>query len=338
MAAVRVLTVTNMYPSRERPGRGTFVRTQVESLRGLGVEVEVFATPTEASRLNYLRGAREVRRRVTREQFDLIHVHFGLCGLMTLGQSRCPVVISYCGGDLIHRYEPLISWRNRVISRWLARRASAVIVKSQEMKRLLGDPRAHVIPNGIDLQLFRPLDRTWARQQLGLAPDRLSVLFVGDYAGSRVKGFDLVEQAVARLASLLPEREVDLIPVYGEPQERLPLYMNAADVLAVASLWEGSPNAVKEALACNLRVVSVDVGDVRQLLGADPDCRIVARIPEAMAQALSELLSPPRRGSGRERMRALSSVAVARRVLGVYEEVLNGRSVRERGGVNESAR
>lgn len=311
---MRVLVVTNMYPSAERPGFGTFVKVQVDSLRALGVEVKVFRVDTSASRLNYVVGVREVARRLSTGGFDLVHVHFGLCGPMAVWQRRYPVVVSYCGSDIMHR-------GNRVVSRWVARRAAAVIVKSERLKGVLGHPEAYVIPNGVDLSMFRPMEKAYARSQLGMREGPLQVLFVGDYVG-KLKGFNLVARGVEMAGERLAER-VELVPVYGEAYERIPLYMNAADVLVMASEWEGSPNAVKEAMACNLPIVAVDVGDVRQLLEGEPTCRIVDRTPEAIAAGIASVLSGRRRARTRERLTELSSEATARRVLSVYERVLS---------------
>tara|TARA_Y100000588_G_scaffold330566_1_gene367560 strand:+ start:3734 stop:4723 length:990 start_codon:yes stop_codon:yes gene_type:complete len=313
---MRVLTVTNMYPSPARPVCGSFVKAQVDSLRELGVDVQVLFVDTGASKFNYLRGAREVAARLASGPYDLIHVHFGLCGLWTSWQSHCPVVISCGGGDIMH---PL----TRPISQWVARRADAVIVKSEQLKHALGVSQAHVIPNGVDLSMFRPMEQTEARRRLGLDADTLYVAFVGDYVG-KLKGFDLVTEAVGMAGRSLSHKRIELLPVYGEPHEMIPLYMNAADVLALASKWEGSPNVVKEAMACNLPVVIVDVGDARERLDGEIGCHIVDRTPESFARGLEAVLSRRQRTSSRDRMGPLSSEAVANRVLGVYEEVLRG--------------
>lgn len=305
---VRVLTVTNMYPRPEWPGFGTFVRVQVESLRAAGVTMDVVHIATRRSRLNYLLGIRQVGRALDAQHFDLIHVHFGLCGLTTAWQRRCPVVISYCGSDIMH---PL----NLRLSRWVARRAATIIVKSERLKRVLGDARAHVIPNGVDLSLFRPMDRQEARIRLGLDSQPRYVLFVGDYVG-KLKRFDLVVAAVEQVRQSWPDSRVEIVPVYGEPFERVPLYMNAPDVLVLASEWEGSPNVVKEALACNLPVVAVDVGDVPQLLAGLAGCRIVERNAEGLARGLIEVLSNGRPSDSRARckvcQRRLSRAASCR--------------------------
>jgi glycosyltransferase involved in cell wall biosynthesis len=111
----------------------------------------------------------------------------------------------------------------------------------------------------------------------------------------------------------------------GLQPERVPIFLNAADCLLLTSPWEGSPNIVKEAVACNLAVVSVDVGDVReQLAGVNPS-RIVSTVPEEIARGVLEIVSSPSRSNGREKLKAISSDTVAQRILAVYRVALGAR-------------
>jgi len=191
-------------------------------------------------------------------------------------------------------------------------------VKSAEMKRKLGLASAQIIPNGVDLNAFRPLDRNEARKALGLDPEKKYVLFPYDPAEQR-KRYDLIRAAVAEAQFSNPELEI--LHVRGVPRERMPLYMNAADLLLLASIFEGSPNAVKEAMAVNLPVVSVDVGDVRELLGQTEGCLIVPRDTKAMAGKIVEVCRSPVRTQGREQIARLSIENVAKQVVAVYAQV-----------------
>jgi teichuronic acid biosynthesis glycosyltransferase TuaC len=141
------------------------------------------------------------------------------------------------------------------------------------------------------------------------------VLFPYNPAEER-KRFDLIEAAVARAREKI--RELEILHARGVPQDRMPLYMNAADVLVLASLFEGSPNAVKEAMAVNLPVVTVDVGDTADLIGPTEGCYLVPRDVEAMAEKIVEVCRRGTRTRGREWITRLSMEKVAREIAEVY--------------------
>jgi glycosyltransferase involved in cell wall biosynthesis len=201
----------------------------------------------------------------------------------------------------------------------LARLASAVIVKSRQMASKLRMPSAHVIPNGVDLNLFRPMDQADARRLLGLDLSKKFVLFPYNPVEPR-KRFDLIEAAVSLAHERIPSCEV--LVVRGLPQEQLSLYMNAADVLVMASIFEGSPNAVKEAMATNLPVITVDAGDAAELIGSTPGCYLVPRDAGAIAARIVEVCHSGRRTNGREWIRRLSRETVAEQIVDVYAEAL----------------
>src|SRR5579863_5537444 len=246
MKSFRVLVVTNLWPSEVDPGYGSFVQAQMESLRPLGVEFDVLFIQGRASRWNYARAAADLRRRLKVKPFDLIHAHFGLSGWVARCQFRIPVVVSFMGDDVLGRFKRNghISIYGRFLqaSSWLlARVVRSVIVKSEEMRSTLGLHSARVIPNGVDLNLFRPMEQSEARRALGLDPAKKLVLYPYDPAEQR-KRFDLIEAAVASARREVPSLEI--LQARGKPRERMPLYMNAADVFVLASLAEGSPNAL----------------------------------------------------------------------------------------------
>jgi glycosyltransferase involved in cell wall biosynthesis len=323
MRSFRVLVVTNLWPSEADPGYGSFVQAQMESLRPWGVEYQTLFINGRASRWNYVRAVSEVRRTVRNGHFDLIHAHFGLSGWVARLQRRVPVVVSFMGDDVLGRFNrkgrlTLVGRLFRISSRALARRVAAVIVKSLEMKQQLGWQAARVIPNGVDLDLFRPLDRDEARRQLGLSLEKRLVLFPYD-ARTANKRYDVVEAAVTRARASVPE--IEILNPKAEPRERMPLFFNAADVLVLASHSEGSPNAVKEAMAVNLPVVSVDVGDVRELLAGTEGCYIVRRDVEELAAKIVEVCRRPARPRGRERAAGWSMENAAQAIVEVYAQV-----------------
>jgi glycosyltransferase involved in cell wall biosynthesis len=328
MASYRVFVVTNLWPTADDPGYGSFVEAQMESLKPLGVDFDVLFINGRASRWNYFRAGRELRRRLRSTRYDLIHAHFGLSGWVARCQLRVPVVVSFMGDDILGRFarSGRITLYGRLLqasSFLLARAVRAVIVKSEQMRATLGLGSARVIPNGVDLDLFRPMEQREARRALGLDAAKKFVLYPYDPAEQR-KRFDLIEAAVARARDAVPRLEV--LHARGVPRERMPLYMNAADVFVLASLAEGSPNALKEAMATNLPVITVDVGDAVRLVGSTAGCYVVPRDAEAIAQKVVEICQAGERSRGREAIAHLAMGKVACRIVDVYAQALGRKA------------
>ena len=321
----RVLVVTNLWPAPADPGYGSFVKAQMDSLRPLGVDYDAMFVDGRESQWSYLRGVFQVRHRLQTQHYDLIHAHFGLSGWVARFQRRAPLVVSFMGDDVLgqsdgHGRITAMGRFFQLSTRALARRAEAVIVKSRQMKDRLGLDSARVIPNGVDLQLFQPMDRRAARTALGLDSSRKYVLFPYDRA-LPVKRFDLVQEAVRLARGDIPELEV--LQVSRVPRERMPLYLNAADALVLASYTEGSPNSVKEAMAVNLPVISVDVGDVAEVIGGTGGCFIVTPRADAIAARIVEVCRTAIRTSTRSRIvESYSEEIIARRIVDVYARVL----------------
>ena len=331
---MRVLAVTAIYPTAERPGYAVFVRTQIESLRRVGVDVDVLLIEGRNRKLMYAKAMYELRRRLAATPYDLVHAHYSYAGVVARTQSRVPVVVTYHGDDLLGTVDEggrTTTFSRAVVAagKVLAELVDAVIVQTDVMARVLRRPDVHVIPHEVDLDVFRPLDRREARAALGLDPTKRYVLFAAP-PHIPVKRFPLARDAVERLRER--DSSVELLVVYRESQERLALHMNACDALVFPSFQEGSPNIVKQALACNLPIVATDVGDVRELFGDTPGCVLSEPDAEAFAQRLEEMLARRERTQGRERVRHLDAPRVANRVTHVYERVLEARS--RRGGVS----
>jgi glycosyltransferase involved in cell wall biosynthesis len=314
---MNILVVTSMYPTREDPGLGAFVASQVESIRRFGHTVDVLFLDARRAKWELVKGIPETRSLAASGRYDLIHAHFGYNGLPACLQRKLPVVVSFCGTDLMR---PAL----RPISRWVARRADACIVKSTQLREVLG-VRAHVIPNAVDLERFRPEPKHGVRRRLGLHPTMRYALFAAD-PDRPEKRYDRARQALefARRFGV----DLDPLVLHRRPHEEVPLYMNAADVLLLTSDYEGSPNVVKEAMACNLPVVSTDVGDVRTVLGRTRNCAVSASSPDALGRGILAVLQDGGRSDGRTRIAHLASDAIAERIVGIYRRVLQQREGR----------
>jgi glycosyltransferase involved in cell wall biosynthesis len=317
---LRVLVVTNLWPYEGDPSYGCFVQSQMESLRPLGVEYDVLFINGRASRWNYARALPQFWRRLREKRYDLIHAHMGLAGWVARCQRRVPLVVTFHGNDVpgkVNRSGRTTFYGHllQISSIVLARLVRSVIVQSEEMKRILRLDSARVIPCGVDLALFHPMARDEARRALGLDPKKKFVFFPYRPAEER-KRYDLVEAVVKRVREQVPE--IEILLVNRVPPPDVPLYINAADVMVMASMMEGSPCAVKESMAANLPVVSVAVGDTPQLLGSSEGNYLVPRDVERMAEKVVEICLSGKRSRGRELVERLSMEKIARQVLEVY--------------------
>jgi glycosyltransferase involved in cell wall biosynthesis len=325
---MRVLVATAMYPKPERPAFGSFVKTQVESLRKAGVDVDVFVLDGPNRKLMYPKAVSELRRRVRIADYDLVHAHYSYVGAVARMQRRVPLLLTFHGDDILGTVDERgrTTPTSRLISaagRRLGELVEGVIVQTEQMARRFRRSDVHVIPHEVDLETFRPVDRDRARAELGLDPERRYVLFAASPA-IPVKNFRLAESAVELLGRL--GLECELIVVHQEPQSRLALYMSACDALAFPSWQEGSPNIVKQAMACNMPIVGTDVGDVRALISATLGCHVVPHGEEAFAAGLRQELELRRRTNGRDAVKHLSCELVAGRLIRAYEQTLHGSS------------
>jgi teichuronic acid biosynthesis glycosyltransferase TuaC len=314
---MKVLIVTNMYPSATLPSFGTFVYDQVESLRSLGVTVEVLAFNGRESKWHYLGAFPRYWWTLLRNRYDIVHAHYVLAGIVARAQWGHRVILTHHGPEVLGQPR----WQGP-LCKFVTPLFDGVIHVTEEVRQRLNDEDGWVIPCGVNLDAFHPVPRDVARKQLGLPEDAPLILFAGDYWRPE-KRFDLVEAAVAEVRQQLPDAE--LILLTKKPHDIVPLYMCACDVLILTSDLEGSPMVVKEAMACNLPIVSVKVGDVAEVIAGTDGCAIAERDPRDIASKLLVPLRAPRRTDGRARITHLRHDAVATRIVGVYNDVLSKR-------------
>lgn len=325
---LRVLMITSEWPAPGFPRTTTFIKRQAEFLQAAGVAVDVFAFHGGKSPVNYAASWRRAQPLVRSGRYHLVHAQFGQSGLLAL-PKRLPLVVTFRGSDvlgIVGDGDGRYTVRGRALqraSRLVARRADAVIIVSDHMRSCFEtDAPVHVIPSGIDLELFRPHPKDEARRRLGLDPDERLVLFVGRATQAR-KRFPLAQAAVDIVTRKLPAR---LVIGWGIPHEQMPLMMSACDALVVTSMQEGSTNVVKEALACDLPVVAVPVGDVPERLEGVDGCEVCYdERPEAIAAALERVLRRGGRVDGRSAVACLDETLLTERVIGVYRSVLDRR-------------
>lgn len=336
---MRILAITNMYPSPTSPMSGVFVEQQVNGLLSVGVEVQVLLIDRRREgALTYYRMKPRIRKVVADFRPDLVHVMYG--GVMAHQVARQiglpPVLVTFHGADLYGEnlsglVRKLISRYGVHCSRKAARRALAVVVVARFLIKFLPrdtkQEKIRVIPCGIDLNRFKPMEQQACQQQLGWRPNAIHVLFVSGI-GSLHKRPWLARAAVDHLVGGGVPAELHCLA--NVPNAEVPAWINASDVLLLTSLDEASPTIVKETLACNVPVVSVDVGDVAERIEGIAGCHLARADPADLALKLRSVFEHRQRLDCRAQVEGLSHIAVAQRLKQFYEEILAPPNFRAR--------
>lgn len=317
---MRVLTVTNMYPTAARPVYGIFVGEQVEALsRHCGVVPEVYHIDTSRGRRAYLRSLLELPRIIAAGGYDIVHVHYGLSGLFMLRPfwtSPTATLLTLHGGDIQPEQGKPVQV---ALTRKILQRVDAAVALNERMARLASEccSRVEQIACGVDTQLFSP---GAAKAKDGT----VRLLFVSD-PSRRVKNYPLFQS----VAAILRQRygfEIEELQLSGFSREEASATMRSADLLLLTSISEGSPQVVKEALACDLAVVSTPVGDVRRMLAGLEGCAVAAsHDADELARLAAESLSGRIAGSPRRQRifdLKLDEKSTAERVYNLYCSLL----------------
>lgn len=307
---MRILIVTNMWPSSNAPVRGIFVAEQVRSLEARGHDVSVVSLERPGRRTRYAWGIVEVAKAVSKHRPQIVHAHYGFSGVVASLQRAAPLVVTYHGSD-VH-----VDWQ-RKISLLAARRAAANIFVSQRQRELLPAKHSWVLPCGVDPVLFHPRSRPDARRELGLDPAQPVLLFAGAFKNA-VKNYPLLAAALAEA----PRTECFVQEMAGISRDLVPVWMAAADALVMTSISEGSPMVVKEALFMQLPIVSTAVGDVPDRIGNVDGCHVVASESGTVRRAIDAVLKRRERLRDDSARADLSLDRVAERLEAIYADVL----------------
>lgn len=293
-------------------GIGNVVFNQAESLRNQGIQIDFFPVKGKGL-IGYTKNIFLLWKHLQNNKFDIIHAHYSASAFVATIAVRRSLVVSLMGSDAFMSVLWSITARFFYKLSW-----DVTIVKTKGMKEQLRMKKSLVIPNGVDLNKFKPVPKKEARAHIGYSETKKLIIFVSDPAREE-KNFDLAKAAVKYLG----RNNVELMPVFNVPSSEIPFYMNAADVLLLTSKWEGSVNVVKEAMACNLPIVSTDVGDVRENTADVIGCYVYENNPASLMEGLEKALQLETRSNGRAKIIELNldSESVAKKLIAVYEGI-----------------
>ncbi len=293
-------------------GISPIIKNQGLSISKQGVSVSYFNIKGKGL-FGYLKNIFILGNYVRKEDINLIHAHYSLSAFVAAISSRKPVVASLMGSD-VHKsvfMRKLIIFFTRYI--W-----KITIVKSENMKEILGINSIVVIPNGVDLNVLKPIELSVAKKHTNFPENKKIVLFFAN-PERKEKNYTLAEKAI----EILNDNGVSLQVVHGVDFHDVPFYLNASDVVLMTSISEGSPNVIKEAMACNTSIIATDVGDIKAIIGSTPGCYITSFDPVDVASKLKKALEFNGKTQGRDNILHLDSNIIADRIISIYESILS---------------
>lgn len=286
-----------------------FITDQVEALQKAGVVCEYFTVEGKGVK-GYLRNYTPMMHKIREYQPDIIHAHYGLSGLLANLQRKVPVVTTYHGSDINNPKVLRYSKVSIILSAWN-------IFVSHRNIQLAGVKRKFsLIPCGVDTDIFRPIERKPVREKLDLSESDHIVLFAGAF-DNPVKNPELALEAVGKVP------DARLMELKGYSRTQVAELMNAADVCLMTSHTEGSPQFIKEAMACGCPIVSVDVGDVKEVIEGVEGCHIAERNAMDVALKIEQVLIENRRTNGYEKIKnsGYEAAVVTERIKNVYQNI-----------------
>lgn len=316
---MRVLIVckANFEPTEPNFERNkAYVYDQYVSLKDHVDTVDVFFLKG-AGISSYFKGAFELRNYLRSKTYDIVHAHYGYCGLVAGLVSPFPVVVTYHGTDLTESLSRVISCVSVRLASW------NIFVSKRLFERVIPSPKSRysILPCGVDLDVFFPKSKIQASAELGWDPKRKRVVFSSSF-DNPVKNFPLAKSAL----DMIPDVGFDLIELKDKSRKEVALILNASDVLLLTSHSEGSPQIIKEALACGCPIVSVDVGDVRERIAGKQNCFLVKNDPEHIADALKKSLNSAERSNTPGIHKNLDNRSIIEHLSKIYHTVTSTRN------------
>lgn len=291
-----------------------FIAEQAESLERNGHTLEWLKVDSNGWK-GYWNKRKELKKKIESFRPDIIHAHYGLCGLLANFQRKVPVVTTYPGSDINDFKVRILSIISLILSKYNIFMSKRQIDK---VSLFITKKTSEIIRYGVDENIFVEVDKNIARERLGFSRDEKLVMFAGRFANP-VKNAELAKNSVNLL------KNVSLLEMTGGyTKEEMNLLYNAVDVAILTSHSEGSPQFVKETMLTGCPIVSVDVGDVKEVVEGIEGYYISERNPQDIADKLNQALSLNSRTKGRERIieLGLTKDLVAKKLIKIYEQVI----------------
>lgn len=288
-----------------------FVFEQIESVRkDYQIEYDTFFIKGKGV-VGYLNNLKKLRNKIREYSPDIVHAHFGLSGLLASLQRIVPVVITFHGSDAnVPQLKPLSSIGAR-LSKY------KIFVSDKIRKKINGNNRYSIVPCGINLDIFYPINLKIAREKLNMNPEKKYILFSSSFTNA-VKNATLALSAIGML-----QFSVELIELKDKSRDQVNLLLNASNLLLLTSTSEGSPQVIKEAMACNCPIVATDVGDIRDVISNTEGCYITTFDPADVAEKINLAFEFNKRTNGRDKIQHFDNNIIAKKIFDIYQKVIS---------------
>ena len=287
------------------------VYEQGESIKNLGVNVSYFLIHGKGI-FGYLKNVIKIKSYLRKNEIDIIHAHSGLIGMLVVISTFKKVVVTYHGTDINSKFE-------RLLSGLASLRASLNIYVSDELlRKSIFKRRSFILPCGVNTNFFKPFDKIKARKKLNLNENERIILFSSRF-NNKNKNSSLAFDSIKKL-----NYQINLQEIKDRTRKEVMLLVNASDFILKTSNYEGSPQIIKEALACNKPIISLDVGDVKNRIKSINNCFIVDNKPKSIGEIINFIYKNKiEYSNGRESMFEISLDVQAKKLVKKYKEIIN---------------
>lgn len=287
-----------------------FILEQADALRQIGCEVDYYGVVGKGIK-GYLAAFCALSKKIKSFKPDVIHAHYGLSGLLANLQRSIPVVTTYHGSDINLPKVLRLSKIAMKLSVWNIFVSQRNVEIAQPKKKYI------LLPCGVNLPKYNESEISEVKEKLNWNPNNKYILFAGAF-DNRVKNAKLAQDSIFLLEN------AELVELKGYTREQVTALFYAVDVFLMTSFTEGSPQVIKEAMACGCPIVSVDAGDVAERIEGLEGCYIAERNPKDIANKLQQALSLKTRTKGRERIieLGLTNDLVAKKLVEIYKTII----------------
>jgi len=309
---MRILFVSSGNIARSQGVLVKNAKIQGDSLARMGCDINFYFIVGRGI-WGYLKNVPRMRKFIKNGGYDIIHAHYSFTGILASFTSDLPMIVSLMGSDL--HISRLMTFVTSLFCKYRWRK---VIVKTEQMKEIVNFNNVSVIPNGVDLDIFKPVAREEALEKINNDGEKKIILFVSD-VNRKEKNFKLAQDAVC----MLKRDDVVLLPVENVDHSQIKWYLNACELLLLTSLREGSVNIIKEAMACNVKVVSTKVGDVEKNMKDVPGYYLSGFETSSVAENINKALNYSGPVEGRKKIieLGLDSSTINNRIFQLYKDI-----------------
>ncbi|MDC1327138.1 glycosyltransferase family 4 protein [Ulvibacter sp.] len=308
---MKVLFVSS---GNSKDGISPITLNQGESLKSQGVFIEYYSLKGKGI-IGYFHNILPLRKRLKISNYDIVHAHYSLSSFVASLAGASPLIVSLMGTDV--KASPFFKIFIKFFAKYIWK---ATIVKSNDMAESLGVKDVMVIPNGVNFNRFKPLDKIDCQKQLEWDYNKKHILFAANQDREE-KNYKLAAGAIA----ILKDSNIIVHFLKDVPNKEVPLYYNAADVVLLTSLWEGSPNVIKEAMACNRPIVATDVGDIAEVILGSKGCFICKFNKNDLAKKIQQALAF-NATDGRSNIENLNADRISNLIVSMYQSTLDNKN------------